>query len=85
MILIEDRKPVPDAISTFKKIDETLGMISALLSQLERKLTIIEFSERCLEEGTWADQEFVKKKLEELQPLISDLDKVELIFKWKDI
>ena len=48
-------------------------------------LIIFNFSESYFEEGTSADREFVRNKLEELQSLISELDEVNLLFNQEDI
>jgi hypothetical protein len=86
MVIIKERKyTTMDTISAFKKIAELFGQISLALGQLERKLTVLEFSESYLGEGTLADRNFVEDKIKELQLLLTEVEKVHPLFTQDDI
>lgn len=85
MVILMERQITSKADVVLKNLARILGKTAIFLRQLERELTIISFSEGYFEEGTSADREFVRKKLEELQSLISELDEVNLLFNQEDI
>jgi hypothetical protein len=85
MIILMERQISLKTDVVLKNLAHILGKIAIFLSQLERKLTIINFFEGYFGEGTPADREFVRRKLEELQPLISELDDMNLLFNQEGI
>jgi hypothetical protein len=87
MVIVEERKDPPDTITNLKKIAEILNSIYRATRDLGMKLAGMKMLDLIhhLDEGTLADREFVQQKIMELQASITELDKVELIFKPEDI
>jgi len=84
MIMFQEEKPKQDSVKALQRIAGIFWKISCLLGQVERKMLVIGFSENFFKEGTPADREFVRRKIMELQSLISELDEIELTLGQED-
>jgi hypothetical protein len=85
MIVFVEKKTPSESTIALKNIAEMLRLISTGMSQIARKLTILEFSESYFEEGSAEDRKFVANKIIELQGYVSKLDEVALQFDRKDL
>jgi hypothetical protein len=85
MVIFIEKKILPESTVVFEKIARTLGMISLKLSQLERTLTILEFSESYFGEGSLKDRKYVEERIVEIQRLVAELGEVDLLFTTEDI
>jgi hypothetical protein len=83
MIIIEDK--VLDNNEKLKLIISKLDRLATYASQLSRTVTILQFSENYLGEGTLEDRKFVEQKIRQIQTLVSELDKVNLQFENADL
>ena len=85
MVIFIEKKTPPESTVVLENIARTLGMISLRLSQLERKLIILKFSESYFGEGSLEDRKYVEERVIEIQRFADELDKTYLLFIMEDI
>jgi hypothetical protein len=85
MIIVKEKKTPLESTKALEKVAQTLGMISVKLSQLERTLTVLNFSESYFGEGSIEDRKYVAERIVEIRKFVAELDEVNLLFTQKDL
>jgi hypothetical protein len=68
-----------------KDIASNLDRLTWLVNQLARRVAVIQLSESYLIEGTLEDRKFVAEKIQEIQAIVTRVDKIILVFETKDL